>query len=52
LSGHSDFYGLLRYVEGSRPKMVITDNHRGGDAAVLAKEIRRRLKIPAEPLPR
>jgi len=51
LSGHSDFYGLLRYVEGSRPKMVITDNHRGGDAVVLAKEIRRRLKIPAKPLP-
>jgi len=52
LSSHSDFYGLLRYVEGSRPKMVITDNHRGGDAVALAKEIRKRLKIPAEPLPR
>jgi putative mRNA 3-end processing factor len=51
LSGHSDFYGLLRYVEGSRPRMVITDNHRGGDAVVLAREIRRRLKIPAKPLP-
>jgi len=52
LSSHSDFYGLLQYVEGSRPSMVITDNHRGGDAVVLAQEIRRRLKIPAEPLPR
>lgn len=51
MSGHSDFYGLLRYVEGSRPKMVITDNHRYGDAVVLAREIRRRLKIPAKPLP-
>lgn len=51
LSAHSDFYGLLRYVEESMPKMVITDNHRGGDAVVLAKEIERRLKIPAKPLP-
>ena len=51
LSGHSDFYGLLRYVEGSRPRMVITDNHRYGDAVVLAREIERRLKIPAKPLP-
>ena len=51
LSCHSDFYGLLRYVEGSKPKMVITDNHRYGDAVALAREIRRRLKIPAKPLP-
>ena len=51
LSGHSDFYGLLRYVEESKPRMVITDNHRFGDAVVLAREIRRRLKIPAKPLP-
>ena len=51
LSGHSDFYGLLRYVEESKPKFVITDNHRYGDAVVLAKEIQKRLKIPARPLP-
>ncbi len=51
LSDHSDFYGLLQYVEGSRPRMVITDNHRYGDAVVLAREIERRLKIPAKPLP-
>lgn len=51
LSDHSDFNGLLQYVEGSRPKMVITDNHRSGDAVVLAREIQRRLKIPAKPLP-
>jgi putative mRNA 3-end processing factor len=50
-SGHSDFYGLLRYVEESKPKIVITDNHRSGDAIALAREIRRRLKIPARPLP-
>jgi putative mRNA 3-end processing factor len=51
LSDHSDFYGLLRYVEESRPKIVYTDNYRSGDAVALAKEIQRRLGIPAEPLP-
>ncbi len=51
LSDHSDFYGLLQYVEESRPKLVITDNHRSGDAVALAREIERRLKIPAKPLP-
>jgi len=52
LSDHCDFNGLLRYVRESKPKMVITDNYRVGDACVLAREIRRRLNIPAEPLPR
>jgi len=51
LSDHSDFHGLLRYVEESRPKMVFTDNYRSGDAVALAKEIQRRLGIPAKPLP-
>ncbi|UCE29749.1 MAG: exonuclease [Candidatus Bathyarchaeota archaeon] len=51
LSDHSDFNGLLRYVEESRPKMVITDNYRSGDAVALAKEIRKRFSIPARPLP-
>ncbi|MFQ6065071.1 MAG: hypothetical protein ACE5L6_06315 [Candidatus Bathyarchaeia archaeon] len=51
LSAHSDFYGLLQYVKESRPKMVVTDNHRAGDAVALAREIRRRLRIPAKPLP-
>jgi len=51
LSGHSDFNGLLRYVEKCRPKMVITDNHRSGDAFALAKEIERQLNIPARPVP-
>lgn len=51
LSGHSDFNGLLRYVEKCRPKMVITDNHRSGDAFALAKEIERQLDIPARPVP-
>ncbi len=51
LSGHSDFNELLQYVEKCRPKMVITDNHRFGDAFVLAREIERRLNIPAKPVP-
>jgi len=51
LSDHSDFNGLLQYVEESRPKLVITDNYRIGDAAALAREIEKRLNIPAKPLP-
>jgi len=51
LSGHSDFNELLEYVEKCGPKMVITDNHRFGDAFALAKEIERRLNIPAKPVP-
>ncbi len=51
LSDHSDFEGLLSYVKGSRPKMVITDNYRIGEAKTLAREIEKRLKISAKPLP-
>ena len=52
LSDHSDFKGLLKYVEESRPKLVITDNYRMGAAKTLAKQIEKRLKIPAKPLPK
>jgi len=51
LSDHSDFEELLRYVKESKPKLVITDNYRIGAAKTLAKEIEKRLKIPAKPLP-
>lgn len=51
LSDHSDFKDLLRYVEESKPKLVVTDNYRVGDAVVLAREIQKRLRIPAKPLP-
>jgi len=51
LSDHCDFNGLLQYVRESKPKMVITDNYRVGDAYVLAREIRKRLNIPAEAVP-
>jgi putative mRNA 3-end processing factor len=52
LSDHSDFRGLLQYIEESRPKRVITDNYRIGAAKTLAKEIEKRLGIPAKPLPK
>ncbi len=51
LSDHSDFNELLQYVEKCRPKMVMTDNHRSGDAFALAREIEKRLNIPARPVP-
>jgi putative mRNA 3-end processing factor len=52
LSDHSDFKGLLQYVEESEPRLVITDNYRIGAAKTLAKEIEKRLGIPARPLPK
>jgi putative mRNA 3-end processing factor len=51
LSDHSDFNGLLQYVTQSKPKLVITDNFRVGDAEVLAREIQKRLGIKAMALP-
>jgi len=51
LSDHSDFNGLLQYVRESKPKLVITDNYRVGDAKVLAKEITKRLGIEAKAMP-
>jgi len=51
LSDHSDFRGLLQYVEESKPKLAIIDNYRIGDAVALAREIQKRLNIPAKSLP-
>jgi putative mRNA 3-end processing factor len=51
LSDHSDFCGLLEYVRRSRPKRVVTDNYRVSHGVTLAKEISRRLGIPAVPMP-
>lgn len=51
LSDHCDFEDLLDYVRRSRPRLVITDNFRVGDAKALAKEIRRRMGIEAVALP-
>ncbi len=51
LSDHSDFTGLMEYVRQSRPKLVIADNYRAGDAHALAKHVRNQLGIEAKPLP-
>jgi putative mRNA 3-end processing factor len=51
LSDHADFNGLIRYVRESKPKLVITDNYRVGDATILAREITRRLGIEAKAMP-
>jgi putative mRNA 3-end processing factor len=51
LSDHSDFNELLQYVERCNPRMVITDRHRSEAARIFAKEIEKRLKIPARAAP-
>jgi putative mRNA 3-end processing factor len=51
LSDHSDFNELLEYVERCNPRMVITDRHRSEAANIFAKEIQKRLKIPARAAP-
>lgn len=51
LSDHSDFDGLIEYVRQAKPKRVITDNHGGGHGEALAKEIQKRLGIPAVAMP-
>ena len=51
LSDHSDFNELLEYVERCNPKLVITDRHRSEAANIFAREIEKRLKIPAKAAP-
>ncbi|MBT8171383.1 MBL fold metallo-hydrolase [Candidatus Bathyarchaeota archaeon] len=51
LSDHSDFNELLEYVERCNPKMVITDRYRSEAANIFAREIEKRLKIPAQAAP-
>jgi len=51
LSDHCDFNGLLRYVRESKPRLVITDNYRVGDARALAREIEKRLGVEARAMP-
>jgi len=51
LSDHADFNGILEYVRGCKPKLVITDGYRAGSANSLAAEIRNRLHIEAKPMP-
>lgn len=52
LSDHSDFNGLLQYIKQSKPKLVITDNYRVNHGAALAKQISKRLGIPAVAMPK
>jgi putative mRNA 3-end processing factor len=52
LSDHSDFDDLIEYVRRSKPKQVVTDNYRISHGETLAKEIRKRLGIPAVAMPR
>jgi len=51
LSDHADFNGILEYVQGSEPSLVITDDYRGGFADSLAVEITSRLGIEAKAMP-
>jgi len=51
LSDHSDFNGLIEYVRRSKPKQVITDNYRVSHGEILAREIHKRLGIPAAAMP-
>jgi putative mRNA 3-end processing factor len=51
LSDHSDFNELLQYVERCKPRMVITDKYRSEAANIFAREIEKRLKIPAKAAP-
>lgn len=51
LSDHSDFNELLEYVERCKPRLVITDRYRSEAARTFAKEIEKRLKIPAKAAP-
>jgi putative mRNA 3-end processing factor len=52
LSDHSDFTGLMEYVRRCSPKQVVTDNFRVSHGVTLAREISRRLGIPAVAMPR
>ena len=52
LSDHSDFDGLIEYVRRSKPKHVVTDNYRMSYGETLAREITKRLRIPAVAMPK
>jgi len=52
LSDHSDFDGLIEYVKRCKPRSVVTDNFRVSHGVTLAREIRKRLGIPAIAMPK
>ncbi len=46
-SGHADYNQLIRYIQEAKPKLLIVDGYRGGEAAeAFAQSVRRRLGIP------
>ncbi|MCE4605850.1 MAG: MBL fold metallo-hydrolase [Desulfurococcales archaeon] len=50
-SDHSDYLGTLRYVEESKPKMVVVDSSRSEYAGFFAYIVRRKLGIDAIAMP-
>lgn len=51
LTDHCEFNGLMEFVKQCRPKFVITDAYRCGNAEVFARNIERRLNIEAKAMP-
>ncbi len=51
LSGHADFKQLMEYVEISKPRFLIIDKSRSLYASIFAKEVNRRLRVEAVPMP-
>jgi putative mRNA 3-end processing factor len=49
LTDHADFDGVLKYVQATGAKFVLTDNTRGGHAIALARAITEKIGIPARP---
>ena len=50
-SDHSDYFGTLKYVEESKPKMVVVDFSRSEYAGFFAYILRRKLGIDAIAMP-
>lgn len=50
-SSHADYNELMSYVEEAQPKILVVDNSREGYAVEFAKEVSRRLRIPALAIP-
>ena len=52
ISDHADFLGIKKYIEESRPKLVVTDASRSPrKASILAKVIKKDLNIEARAMP-
>ena len=49
LSDHADFNGLLEFIEGCKPKLVLTF-HGGRRGRVLAEYVKKRLGVEARPI--